>query len=553
MAEQIAAEAEKLLSTKTNIVVQTAVGGSLKSYHLQKMKREGCHILVGTPGRLNDLLSDPNSGVRAPNLSALVLDEADRLLDQGFAPEISAIQKLLPDRRQMDRQTLLFSATVPPEVMDVVRRTMKRDFKFVRTVQQGEQATHERVLQKIVWVKGFENVLPSVLELCQREIARRDAQPFKAIIYFNATAEATLAYSTFRNLAKGRDHPVAADIIEIHGKLTQNQRTYAADKFKKAKSAILFSSDVTARGMDFPNVTHVIQIGIPGSRDTYIHRIGRTARAGKEGEGWLFAMPLEEREVRHRLNNLPLEIDASLQTAMVDMTKDAELPEPVARALTQIVEASSKVGMGLKAAAFRATLGIFQWCNDKQSLINAMNQRAKFQWAMDDPPGLPHGIVQKLGFSRVDGVNILPRDTFDSHVERRTGGFSNDRRGGGFAGSSRGGGYGGGYGNRRASGDSEGSGFGGRERSSYGGGSSRGGGYTGRSSPRGGYGGRSSGGGYGGREESSYGDRNSSGSSGSRYGGGGGSGGRGSYGDRSRSSYGGGSRGTDRGGGGYGR
>lgn len=107
LAEQIAVEAKKLVQG-TGVVVQTAVGGSAKRYHLDLMKRQGCHILVGTPGRINDIFSDDHTGVRAPNLSAFVLDEADRLLDQGFAPAIEEIQSHLPDRRKVDRQTMLF-------------------------------------------------------------------------------------------------------------------------------------------------------------------------------------------------------------------------------------------------------------------------------------------------------------------------------------------------------------------------------------------------------------------------------------------------------------
>ena len=520
MAEQIAVEAKKLLDKRTNIVVQTAVGGSQKSLHLRLMRAQGCHILVGTPGRLNDLLSDPYSGVRAPNLSAFVLDEADRLLDQGFAPDIAAIQRLLPDRKVTDRQTLLFSATVPREVMDIVRRTMKPDFKFVRTVQEGEQQTHERVPQKLVWVKGFENLLPALLELCQREIARKGAPPFKAIVYFGATAEATLAHATFMKLAMGNERPITAEMMVIHAKLTQMERTASAEKFRRASSAILFSSDVTARGMDFPGVTHVIQIGLPATRDTYIHRIGRTARAGREGEGWLLATPLEQRELRDRLGNLPLKVDTSLATATVDMTKDAELPEPVAMTLTRIVEASGRVSPLAKTRAYLATLGMFQWVRNKQTLIDAMNQRAKFQWVMDPPPGVPASLASKLGLSRCEGINKQSGYGAESGSESGPHRFSNDRD------------------DRRRSGST---GF--SERRSFGGhGSVGGGGYGGGGASRGGYGGggsgdRYSGGGYGGREggRSSYGDR---GSSSSRYGGGGGgSGSYGSYGDRPRSSY----------------
>jgi len=126
LAEQIAVEAEKLCYN-TDLRVQVAVGGNSKRMMLSKTQREGCHLLVATPGRLKDLLSDEYSRVRAPNLTTLVLDEADRLLDDGFSREIEDIQQLLPRRQEVDRQTLLFSATMPQEVMHLVRRTLKPD------------------------------------------------------------------------------------------------------------------------------------------------------------------------------------------------------------------------------------------------------------------------------------------------------------------------------------------------------------------------------------------------------------------------------------------
>ncbi|KAI9798244.1 MAG: hypothetical protein M1835_002730 [Candelina submexicana] len=421
LAEQIAVEAKKLVQ-KTGVIVQTAVGGTQKSYGLRQMQREGCHILVGTPGRLNDIFSDPRSGVKAPNLSALVLDEADRLLDQGFATAIDAIQRLLPDRAKVDRQTLLFSATVPREVMTMVRNTLKRDFHFVKGVQEGEEPTHTKVPQKLVDVGGLENLLPALLELCKREIKARShaahdeevtpPRPFKAIAYFGTTADVTLAASTFRNLggsgeSLSRQHPLhPARIYEIHAKLSQLQRTKAADYFRKSHSGILFSSDVTARGMDFPDVTHVIQLGIPSSKEQYIHRIGRTGRGDKTGEGWLFISNLEAREVRYRLGGLPLKIDDSIQTAGVDMSKESQLPEDVATTLTQIGQATKMVAPTEKHKAYLALLGAYNWYNNKQTLLDAMNDLTKYGWGLGSPPSIPRGVATKLGLARLRGINI---------------------------------------------------------------------------------------------------------------------------------------------------
>jgi len=561
LAEQITVEAKKLIRY-TGLVVQTAVGGSSKTFMLRQLQRDGCHLLVGTPGRLHDLLSDEYSGVSAPKLSALVLDEADRLLDQGFSKEIGEIQNLLPDRREVDRQTLLFSATVPKEVMRVVRQTMKPDFKFVRTVQEGEQATHEKVPQKIVVTQGFQNNLPALLELCKRELDRYNqgepgAKPFKALVYFGTTMEVVCASELFRNLRRvgessqfGRGLLDPARVLEIHSRLTQAGRTSAANAFRTAKSAILFSSDVTARGMDFPDVTHVIQMGLPASAEAYVHRIGRTGRGEKTGEGWLIISPLEVREARHRLGDMPLDADQTLQTATVDMTQGAQLPEAVAETLQQVGDASKAVEKGSQARMYMANIGYYQWVTNKQKLIDALNEQFKFGWGWDPPPRVPPMLVQKMGLSRVEGVNIGREDSigrednplagrsaasFGKHdassYGRRSGEFGGDRGSRDFGGDREG---------RSGGGDRGGRDFG--ARGGYGGRSDGGSSFGGRGGARGGFGGRS-GGDFGGR--SGGGDR-PGGFGGDRRGGFGGDR-RGGFGGDRRGGFGGGSsRGFDR-------
>ena len=522
LAEQIAVEARKV-TRDTGVIVQTAVGGTGKAFALRKIKSEGCHVLVGTPGRLNDLLSDPYSQIRAPNLSCFVLDEADRLLDQGFAAELRAISLSLPRREEVDRQTLLYSATVPQEVMQVVRQTMKKGFQFVQTVQKGELATHKKVPQKLVNVGGLENLMPALLELCKREIHAAantnggSTRPFKAIVYFGATADVALAASILNNLqslGQGQSHPSPlhpAKIIEIHARLTQHERTRAAEGFRRAESGILLSSDVTARGMDFPNVTHVIQIGLPPSEEQYVHRIGRTARGDKTGEGWIFITNLETRELRQKLHNMPLETDNTLETAKVDMKQDAQLPEDAATTLTQIGTAVKLVPRILKGGSYLAGFGIFQWFRDKQKLVDALNDRAKYGWGMETPPSIPPSVVSRLRLQQIQGLITghearepdyagMGRDQGLGGRARSGGGYGSDRDGRSSYGS-RGGGYGGdrlgGYGGDRAGGyggDRDrgyGGNRGGRGRGGYGGDRDRG--FGGERSGRGS-------GGYGGRE-----------------------------------------------------
>jgi ATP-dependent RNA helicase MSS116 len=472
------------------------VGGNSKRSMLQKTQREGCHLLVATPGRLNDLLMDDYSGIGAPNLTTLVLDEADRLLDQGFSRDIEAIIDLLPDRRQVDRQTLLFSATMPREVMHLVRRTLKPNFHFVQTVKEGDLATHEKVPQRIVTVPGIENYLPTVLELAKREIekaaraqsAGEEAKPFKAIVYFQSTANVELSHRIFENLksdGKGLfgKHPLwPAEVSEMHGQLTQAERTRTSDAFRRAKSAILFSTDVTARGMDFPNVTHVIQIGLPSNREQYVHRVGRTGRGDKAGEGWIIIHEGELHEARGLLRGLPISADKTLEAARVDMTQDAQLPASLAATLSQVGEATKMVDRRTKANAYMGALGQLRG----RGGAAALNQWTRFGWGWEEPPMVSPSLVSKLGLGREPGMNIgrAPRDDDDEFSSGGFGGRSGGGYGGGRAYGDRGGR--GGFGDRGGRSGGYGDRNGGGRGGGYGGG--RGGGYGG--DRRGGYGGR---------------------------------------------------------------
>ncbi|KAK2768282.1 hypothetical protein FQN54_000135 [Arachnomyces sp. PD_36] len=470
LAEQIAVEARKIAGS-TGVIVQTAVGGTMKREGLRKIQREGCHILVGTPGRLHDIFSDPYSGVSAPKLSAFVLDEADRLLDIGFAPVIADIQQLLPARTEVDRQTLMFSATIPGEVLSMVRQTMKPSFKFVKGVEDNEEPTHMTVPQKAVFVHGLENQLPAVLDIAKQGMEKHQQdpsknQPFKAIVYFNSTAEVNLAYQAFQELRSNpddrySDHALpGVQIVEMHSRLTQAQRTRNSDQFRRSKSGILFSSDVTARGMDFPNVTHVIQVGVARDRESYVHRLGRTARANKTGEGWILLSDLEYRDFKSKLGDLPIKEDStSVPTAHVDMTQESQQLSPsVATTLTQVGQAFKKVPFEHKGKAYQACLGIFGHVRDKNELIRSLNNMAQFGWRLPEAPGITSFLARKLGLDRVKGVNISERDFNDS---RGMGRGSDGPRGsrGGRAPSGRDSRYGGG-------------GYG-RSGSGYGGGGSR--------------------------------------------------------------------------------
>ena len=454
LAEQIAVEAKKIVHN-TAVKVQTAVGGTQKSMHLRLMQREGCHILVGTPGRIQDLLSDQYSGVRLDNIEVFVLDEADRLLDIGFAPAIAEIQSFMPPREKSPRQTLMFSATVPKEVVSLVRQTLRPDFKFIRTVDPDESPTHVRIPQHVTFLRGLENQLPAILELATNCIAAyktepQNNMPFKAIVYFSSTAEVNLAYNVFEHLrspaAPGGSrmftpHPLEPTrILEMHSKLSQAERSRNSQAFRNAESAILFSSDVTARGMDFPNVSHVIQVGLPRSADDYIHRLGRTGRAGRDGEGWLMLQEDEEHSYRRYLAKGALNIkeNNSLKTATLDMSHASQLPQNIADILNMIQGGVKATPRAVKVAAYQGMLGVLSsgsgGARSKQDIIDLLNALARYGWGMEKPPALSSNLVSKLGYSRCRGIEID-----DS--------YSEDRRGRGFG--DRNGGFGGGRGARK--------------------------------------------------------------------------------------------------------
>ena len=492
LAEQIAVEAKKIVQG-TAVKVQTAVGGSQKSFHLRLMQREGCHILVGTPGRVKDILSDNYSGVRLDNIETFVLDEADRLLDIGFAPDIEEMQTYMPRREERDRQTLMFSATVPKEVVSLVRSTLRPNFKFIRTVAPDETPTHERIPQHVTFLRGLENQMPALVELAKREIEAHQKEPankmpFKAIVYMNSTSEVALAQEIFRNMRSSPSggvtmrnmferHPLyPCDIVEMHSKLTQNERTRNSQRFRNVESAILLSSDVTARGMDFPNVSHVIQIGLPRSADDYVHRLGRTGRAGKSGEGWLLLQQDEQLAYRRMLGRGEFNIkqDNSLQAAQLDMSQSAQVPASLADVLQLVESGVRSTPISMKSQAYVSMVGAMGQggSRDKQAIVDLLNDLAKNGWGMHTPPSVSASWAAKVGFNRTKGLNIShDRPGFEGRGGRGgdRGGFGGDRRSGSF-------------GDRSGGRDS----FNDRNSFGRGGEDSRG---SGRSSDRGGFGG----------------------------------------------------------------
>ena len=268
LALQIAKEAT-MFSAKLHLKIGVAIGGTNINSERNAIKN-GLNILIATPGRLLDHLSSGNFLV---SIETFVLDECDRLLDMGFKPDIQKIVAMLPQSK--NRQNILCSATNTTEVDVIVKTLLKPTFLKVSTIPEGESNVHEKIPQFLIEAP-FNDHLSTCLALLKQECD----QSFKAIVFLPTAHQANFyhAVCSASNICK--------NVYVQHSRQAQSKRTKVTQDFKNAHQAILFATDVVARGMDFPNVSHVFQVGVPDDAPTYIHRVGRTGRAGKDGKGF---------------------------------------------------------------------------------------------------------------------------------------------------------------------------------------------------------------------------------------------------------------------------
>jgi ATP-dependent RNA helicase RhlE len=246
-------------------ISHAVIFGGVSQYHQVKALNRGIDVLVATPGRLLDLMQQRL--IRLDDVEVFILDEVDRMLDMGFIPDVKRVLAKLPD----DRQTLFFSATMPPK-MEELARTMVRNPE--RVAIDPEEPTVERIDQKVLFVgkKNKDALLVSLLN--------GDSQIDKAVIF---TQMKHVANRVAKKLESAGVRGTA-----IHGNKSQAARTRALDGFKQGRFRVLVATDVAARGLDVDDITHVINYDLPAEAETYVHRIGRTARAGANGDAISF-------------------------------------------------------------------------------------------------------------------------------------------------------------------------------------------------------------------------------------------------------------------------
>ncbi|MGY8766836.1 MAG: DEAD/DEAH box helicase [Pirellulales bacterium] len=251
-------------------ISHTVIFGGVNQFHQVKALNRGIDILVATPGRLLDLMQQKHINLK--QVEVFILDEVDRMLDMGFIPDIKKVLARIPDKRQ----TLFFSATMAPKMLDLALTMVKNPVQI--TIAPDKPAV-ERIEQKVLFVrkKNKDALLVSLLGTKQIE---------KVIIF---TQMKHAANKVVEKLSSAGIKGAA-----IHGNKSQSARTKALDGFKRGRIKVLVATDVAARGIDVNDVTHVINYDLPLDAETYVHRIGRTARAGASGDAISFCCAEEK-------------------------------------------------------------------------------------------------------------------------------------------------------------------------------------------------------------------------------------------------------------------
>ena len=272
LATQVCEEAAKL-APHDRIRVLPIYGGKRMDGQVQAL-RKGIDLVVGTPGRILDHLS--RSTLVFHKVQYLVLDEADRMFDLGFRDDIRRILKQCPDARQ----TMLLSATMPPDVLNLAKRYMRKPIVHIQIAPK--KVTVEKIRQSYITVDK-ENKYDALLRVIERE------QPRQCIIFCERKIGAHRIYTKLC----GERKRVAA----MHGDLEQNQRERIMKAFKEGKIVYLVATDVVGRGIDVMGISHIINFDLPMDPENYVHRIGRTGRMGKDGVAISLVEPEEGKEL----------------------------------------------------------------------------------------------------------------------------------------------------------------------------------------------------------------------------------------------------------------
>ncbi|KAH9897047.1 P-loop containing nucleoside triphosphate hydrolase protein [Cubamyces lactineus] len=308
LATQIANEAIKLTRQLDHFEVRLLVGGLPKSAQLREWNRGRRDIVVATPGRLRDCIEN-DSGFKDAlrTTDVFILDEADTLLEMGFREDIQAIAEEL--KPSPERQTFMFSATISPAIRQIARSILAKNHEFINCVPDDAPPTHQSIPQFYTALPSAKEQLPHVLRLIAEDQLLHPKM--SKVLVFLPTTSLVRLYATIIEQLAPISLPAGSGthLRELHSKKSMGSRINTSEWFRRRDRGhtVLVTSDVSARGVDYPGVTRVIQVGIPASSDMYVHRVGRTGRGSNmSGRADLVLMPWERGFLNWQMSDIPI-------------------------------------------------------------------------------------------------------------------------------------------------------------------------------------------------------------------------------------------------------
>ncbi|WP_156030181.1 DEAD/DEAH box helicase [Rossellomorea vietnamensis] len=350
LAIQVTAELNQILSSvEDDIHVLAVYGGQDVEKQIKRLKNKAIHIVIGTPGRLLDHVR--RETVDFSNVRFLVLDEADQMLHIGFFDEVESIIRETP----FTRQTALFSATMSKDIRKIGKRYMNNPHNV--QIREKEKIVQE-IQQEIV-----ETTDRQKLDALSQTI--HDVQPFLGIIFCR----------TKRRVSKLLGDLKARGFLvdELHGDLSQAKRENVMKKFRDAKLQLLIATDVAARGLDVEGVTHVFNYDIPQDVESYIHRIGRTGRAGKDGLAITFVALKDKQD----LEMIEKGIGRSLSRRVVEVVSTKEIPNGPKGSIESAKDRREKNIQASKERKARSPRGGRSRTGDKDGLLRSRRSKGE--------------------------------------------------------------------------------------------------------------------------------------------------------------------------------
>lgn len=395
LAQQISVEADQLMKHHSRLRAGCVVGGTKVSKDIRMFSQGNLDLLVATPGRLEDHLNNTAGfAERLGGVQTLVLDEGDQLLDRGFRVAIERILQSLP----ASRQSLCFSATLPNSLQSVLQKALRSDHQFVDCVQETGDETNP-LLEQSAAVVPLDDWMYTLHSLLTQE-ANAKPDDHKVIVFLPTARETQFVAEALQQAQ------LPCDVLQIHSRKSQSYRQKVSGQFRSAKKAILVSSDVSARGVDYPDVSLVLQLGAPASVEQYVHRVGRTGRSGKAGKAVLMLTPSEAKHFIPSLSQgkVPVtDIGAEGCAALLEQCNDQLVQKAVGKVSAQTKQKAYQAYLGNHNSALKA-LG---W--DKKQLVKNANAMATglLGWDGPDPPPLEARMIGKMGLKGVTGLNVV--------------------------------------------------------------------------------------------------------------------------------------------------